>query len=438
MLTSALNKRLPLIQEADLNGKIVLLRADHNVVKKGVIQDPFRIEQTIGTLYYIIDRGGRPIIMSHVGRPKDKKTGRITCSPDESVQPVVEYLERKLNVQFHIPDCEIDPELGISNLGKSIYRAIGDLKNRKIGGIYLPNTRWFRGEEGEGFFRDNLAVLLADLADIYVNDAFGAWQPHVSTYDVARFIPSYAGFLMQQEIANLDKVIHLEPPFLAVIAGSKYDTKIGPLTAIYDKADYLILGGILYNAYLCAKYDISIQGIDNSDIKAAGDLVAKDRQHKKILEMPYIVESEILGAKSEGTYRTVAVSDFQKGDKYGYVLDIDPRSFEDPKVAEAIMKAKTVFVNAVMGLTPHFADGSRALYEELSKNTMSRKKFGGGDTLQEFKNLCPGLYLSVLDDPSYYFFTGGGTVLKAIEQGSPYGLKPVIALMESKERLGVH
>jgi phosphoglycerate kinase len=100
------------------------------------------------------------------------------------------------------------------------------------------------------------------------------------------------------------------------------------------------------------------------------------------------------------------------------------------------MKAKTVFVNAVMGLTPHFADGSRALYEELSKNTMSRKKFGGGDTLQEFKNLCPGLYLSVLDDPSYYFFTGGGTVLKAIEQGSPYGLKPVIALMESKERLG--
>ncbi|UCE71761.1 MAG: phosphoglycerate kinase, partial [Nitrospiraceae bacterium] len=190
MLTSALNKRLPLIQEADLNGKIVLLRADHNVVKKGVIQDPFRIEQTIGTLYYIIDRGGRPIIMSHVGRPKDKKTGRITCSPDESVQPVVEYLERKLNVQFHIPDCEIDPELGISNLGKSIYRAIGDLKNRKIGGIYLPNTRWFRGEEGEGFFRDNLAVLLADLADIYVNDAFGAWQPHVSTYDVARFIPS--------------------------------------------------------------------------------------------------------------------------------------------------------------------------------------------------------------------------------------------------------
>jgi len=111
----------------------------------------------------------------------------------------VEYLRRKLNVDFYIPDFEIDPDLGISGLSNSVYRAIGELKDRKIGGIYLPNTRWFRGEEGEGFFRDNLAVLLSDLADVYVNDAFGSWQPHVSTYDITKFVPSYAGFLMQQK-----------------------------------------------------------------------------------------------------------------------------------------------------------------------------------------------------------------------------------------------
>ncbi len=436
MLTANLDRRLPLIQEADLYGKVVLIRFDHNVVKKGRIKDPFRIERTLGTLYYIVDRGGRPILMSHVGRPRDKKTGKITCSPETSVKPITEYLERKLYTKFEIPECEIDPEAGISGLGSSVYRAVGELKDRKIGGIYLPNTRWFRGEESEGFFRDNLAVILSDLADIYVNDAFGSWQPHVSTFDIAKFIPSYAGFLMQQEIENLNSVTDPEPPFLAVVAGSKYDTKIGPLTKIYEKADFLILGGVLYNAYLCAKYGISIKGIAEEDVKAAAELVRKDEEEGKILEMPHIVESETLEEKAEGKHRSIAVSDLKKGESYNYVLDIDPRSFDDKKVQDAILSAKTIFVNAVMGLTPQFPDGSRALYENLSKNTTARKMFGGGDTLQEFKNLCPGLYMSVLDDPQYYFFTGGGTVLKAVEQGTPYGLQPVQALMENKEKAG--
>jgi phosphoglycerate kinase len=437
MQSNVINKRLPLVQDADLNNKVVLVRFDHNVVKKGVIKDTFRIDRTLGTLYHIIDKGGRPILMSHVGRPKDKKTGNITCSPETSVEPIVEYLQRKLNTKFVIPECEIMPDTGITAIGKSIYRAIGDMKNRKIGGIYLPNTRWFLGEEGEGFFRDNLAVILADLVDVYVNDAFGSWQPHVTTYDVTKFVPSYAGFLMQQEIINLDKVINAEKPFLAVIAGSKYDTKIGPLTEIYDKADHLILGGVLYNAYLCAKYGIKIKGVSDEDIKAAADLANKDKEQGKILEMPHIVESDTLDGKFEGQHRTISLSDFKEGDEYGYILDIDPRSFEDQKVSDAILGAKTVFVNAVMGFTPNFSEGTKALNESLAKNDIAMKMFGGGDTLQEFKNLCPGLYMSVLDDDQYYFFTGGGTVLKAIEQGSPYGLKPVLALMENKERSGI-
>jgi phosphoglycerate kinase len=436
MQSTAITKRLPLIQDADLNGKIVLVRFDHNTVKKGVIKDPFRIDKSLGTLYYIIDRGGRPVLMTHVGRPKDKKTGKITCSPDDSVEPIVEYLKRKLHTEFIVPESEIFPDTGISAMGSSIYRAIGDLKNRKIGGIYLPNTRWFRGEEGEGFFRDNFTVILSDLAGVYVNDAFGSWQPHVSTYDITKFLPSYAGFLMQQEIISLDRVINAEKPFLAVIAGSKYDTKIGPLTKIYDKADHLILGGVLYNAYLCAKYGISIKGIAEEDIKAAAELVNKDRDQQKILEMPHIVESDTLDGKFDGQYRTVSLSDFREGNEYNYILDIDPTSFNDEMVSNAILGAKTIFVNAVMGFTPNFFEGTTALDKSICSNRSALKMFGGGDTLQEFKNLCPGLYLSILDHEKYYFFTGGGTVLKAIEQGSPYGLKPIQALMENKERLG--
>ncbi len=436
MHSAHLSKRLPLIQEADLNGKLVLVRFDHNVIKKGVIRDPYRIDKTLGTLYNIVERGGRPILMTHVGRPRDKKTGKITCSPDNSVEPVVEYLKQKLNTDLYIPRFNISDENGIAGIGDQIGPAVEDLKNRKIGGIYLPNTRWFRGEEGEGFFRDSFAVQLAGLADIYINDAFGSWQPHVSTYDITKYIPSYAGFLMQQEIENLNRVVNPERPFVAVVAGAKYDTKIGPLYAIYDKADNLILGGIIYNTYLCAKYGISIEGISDWDVDAAKELVDMDRKSKKIVEIPYIVESDTMEGRFENKYRSLYIRDFKRGNKYKHVLDIDPKSLADKTVSDALLNARTIFVNAVMGFTPHFTLGSKALDETIDKNTFALKLYGGGDTLQEFKNLCPGLYLSVLDNAKYYFFTGGGTVLTAIERGSPYGLKPVQALMENKERLG--
>ncbi|MCK5512149.1 MAG: phosphoglycerate kinase [Thermodesulfovibrionia bacterium] len=424
---------LPLIQESHLNGKIVLVRFDHNVVKNGVIRDPYRIDQTLGTLYYIVEHGGRPILMTHVGRPRDKKTRKITCSPDNSVEPIVGYLKRKLHADLHVPNFEIDPDNGIMGIADYINQDIEDLKNRKVGGIYLPNTRWFRGEEAEGVFRNIFAVQLANLADIYINDAFGSWQPHVSTYDITKYIPSYAGFLMQQEIENLNRIIEPERPFLAVVAGAKYDTKIRPLYAIYDKVDSLILGGVIYNTYLCAKYGISIQGVSDADIQAAHELVSIDEEKQKIIELPYIIESDTMEGKIEGKYRTRSLHKFKRGDTYNYILDIAPESFTDKRVSEIILNARTIFVNAVMGFTPHFSLGSKALDETIDRNASALKMYGGGDTLQEFKNLCPGLYISVLDNARYYFFTGGGTVLTAIEKGSPYGLEPVQALMENKE-----
>lgn len=428
-----LDPRLPLIQNADLNGKVVLVRFDHNVVKDGVIRDPYRIDRSLGTLYNIVERGGRPILMTHVGRPRDKKTGEIKCRPGESIEPIVDYLEHKLHIRFHVPKFYISPNSGIPSIDTSINLAIRELKERKVGGIYLPNTRWFQGEEGQGEIREKFALQLAGLADIFINDAFGSWQPHASTYDITRYLPSYAGFLIQQEIINLDHVLNPNRPFLAVVAGAKYDTKIKPLYAIYEKVDYLILGGVIYNTFLCAKYRISIEGVPEKDIIAAKDLVEKDRVSKKIIELPYVVESDTLDGRIEGKYRTISIKDFKEGRKYGYILDIDPESFKEPSVIESLLNARTIFVNAVMGFTPHFTSGSEALDKTIDQNRIALKMYGGGDTLQEFKDLCPGLYLSVLDNTQYYFFTGGGTVLTAIEQGSPYGLKPVQALIENRD-----
>jgi phosphoglycerate kinase len=428
-------EKLPLLQSADLRGKVVLVRVDHNVVKKGIIKDPYRIDRTIGTIYNIVERGGRIILMTHVGRPRDKKTGAIFCDTSTSVRPIVEYLERKLHTKFQIPEFPYTDDKGIPGIDTSINLAIKDLREHKIGGIYLPNTRWFQGEEVGGSERDCFALQLAGLADVYVNDAFGSWQPHASTYDITKHLPSYAGFLMQEEITNLSKVLEPERPFVAIVAGAKYDTKIGPLNEIYNKVDQLILGGVIYNAYLCAKYNVRIAGVSETDIEEANKLVERDKANKKIFELPLIVESDTLEGKIEGQYRTLKVDAMEGGKEYGYILDIDARSFEDPEANKILSSARTIFVNAVMGFTPHFTEGSEALDRTIDKNRTAIKLYGGGDTLQEFKSLCPGLYLSILDDALYYLFTGGGSVLKAIEKNSPFGIKPVQALIENAERL---
>ena len=432
MPSDSLHPDLPLIQNTDLAGKIVLVRFDHNVVKDGTIRDPFRIDRTIGTLFHIVERGGRPVMMTHIGRPRDKATGTIACNADESVEPIIRYLEQKLHLKLYTPKFPIDPVYGITGIDTSINLAVRDLRDRKIGGIYLPNIRWFQGEEANGVLRERFALQLAGLADIYVNDAFGSWQPHASTYDITRHLPSCAGFLLQEEIRHLEGVMDPERPFLAVVAGSKYDTKIKPLNAIYDKVDRLMLGGVIYNTYLCAKYDVTINGVTDEDRVLARELVKKDAKRSKIVELPFVVESDVREGRIEGNYRTISIRDLKPGASYGYVMDIDPRSFEEETVAQAIGSAKTIFVNAVMGYTPHFGAGSRALDNTIDQNRSAMKMYGGGDTLQEFKNLLPGLYLSVMDDASYYFFTGGGTVLTAIEHGNPYSLKPVQALMEAR------
>jgi phosphoglycerate kinase len=434
MQDNGLDPRLPLVQQADLRGKVVLVRFDHNVVKKGKIQDPYRIDRTIGTLFYIVAQGGRPILMTHVGRPLDKKTGLISAGEASSVDPIVAYLQSKLHSRFLVPSFPSNEKTGgIAAIDTSINLAIKRLRDGEVGGIYLPNTRWFEGEESKGEAREAFALQLAGLADIYVNDAFGSWQPHASTYDVTSHLPSYAGWLMQAELRNLAQVLKPERPFVAVVAGAKYDTKIGPINAIYDQVDYLILGGVIYNTYLCAKYGVRIAGVSDSDIAAAQDLVKKDAAAGKIVELPLVVESDVLG-REPGKYRTLRVASLEQGRQLGYVLDIDKESFQDQKVRRVILEAKTIFVNAVMGFTPHVSDGSRALDTSIDENREANKLYGGGDTLQEFKDLNPGLYLSVQDDAQYYFFTGGGSVLKAIEQGSPYGLEPVNALMENAAR----
>lgn len=415
--------QIPNVKNLDLTGKKVLIRVDHNVVKKGKIKDPYRIDASLDTIKFILENGGKPILMSHVGRPKDKKTGEITVSEATSVKPIVEYLNSKLSKKFKVAFND-KPDFNDKTV-------LIELEQGEIDGVFLPNSRWFDGEEAKDEKADEFAKNLAGLADIFVNDAFGSWQPHASTLLITKYLPSYAGFLMLKEIENLAKVLNAKRPFVAVVAGSKFDTKIGPLTALMQKADHLIIGGVIYNAYLCAKYDIKIEGISEEDIQSAQNFIDSTREFSdKILEIPAVVESDILDENIPEKTRIRKISDFHPGMKLNYVLDAARTAFEDAKVKEVFSNANTFFVNAVMGFTPNFAEGSKALYSLINDNKKANKLFGGGDTLQDFKILLPNMHSAALKDEKYYFFTGGGTILKAIKEGTAFGLEPVKALLE--------
>ena len=414
---------------ADLQGKIVLVRVDHNVVKKGKVKDAMRIDATIPTILHIYRKGGKPILMTHVGRPYDKKTGNITISEDESVQPIVEYLQHKLELKIEVPKLPTTEINGITDLGKLMEYVI-KLKKGETQMLYLPNTRWFKGEETKDEASETLAMELSRLADVFINDAFGSWQPHVSTYNITQYLPSYAGLLMEKEVKHLEEIFEPQRPLVSVVAGSKFDTKIGPLTSLIKMSDKLVLGGVLYNAYLAAKYGIGINGLGEDDIALAKKFITDSgKDIEKVVEMPYIVESDSFEEVKEGSFRTHKVSDLALGTKLNFVLDVAAQSFADEKITAVFEEAGTIFINAVMGYTTLFKDGTKTMYSLIDSNKKARKLFGGGDTIDDFKNLLPGVWMKAAYDPNYYFFTGGGAILDAIEQGSPYAMKTVQQLL---------
>ncbi|MDD4309092.1 MAG: phosphoglycerate kinase [Candidatus Cloacimonetes bacterium] len=426
-------KKLPNMLNADLQGKICLIRFDHNVVKKGLVKDSMRIDATIPTLLHIYKQGGFPVLMTHVGRPYDKKTGEITISEADSVQAIVEYLQIKLQLKGLIPDINAEDKNGIVNLNP-LKSAINKLTKGKVDFVYLPNTRWFRGEEAKDDSADVFAKKLAHFADVYINDAFGSWQAHATTFSIVKYLPSYAGLLMQKEVDNLLQVFQPKRPLVGIVAGSKFDTKIGPLSSLIKIADHLVLGGVIYNAYLCYKYGIQIEGVGAEDIAAAEKFILDSKEHAaKIVEMPFIVENKGIENRNDKSWCIHNVKKLKKGTKLGFVLDVAPQNFELKEIAQIFSEAGSFFVNAVMGYTALFPEGSMAMYRLIDSCTHAIKLFGGGDTIQDFKEYLPGVFAKAQNDPKYYFFTGGGAILDAIQQGSAYGMKPVQALIEKKK-----
>lgn len=425
------------LRTSDLEGKVVLLRVDHNVVEDGKIKDPFRIDQSIPTIRYLMERKARLVIASHNGRPYDKKVGFIRRDSKNSLLPVVNYLNEKGIPTVSLPD-ENEAEIrGWDDVQRDQLETLFCLAQQSNPGskvYYLPNTRFFWGEEGQSEQNEFLNFLSRKI-DIHVNDAFASWQPHVSTFQVPARLKQqkrnvYAGLLLAQEVESISSLfdVELPRPFVAVVAGSKFDTKIGVLNKLLAIADHVILGGVINNAYLAATYNLIPPGLSDDQMKQAHDFLSSSQEYaEKIIAPNSIVVGDERGGSSNLKKLKVDFA-YSKETKYlnGNWSDIGDY---DPNVGELIANAGTIFVNAVMGHFPYFTQGTDKLYRMIIENKAARKIFGGGDTLDALKQLYPDFYeQAMIGEQNAYLSTGGGATLQAVESGSPYEMDIVKVL----------
>ncbi|MDX1580204.1 MAG: phosphoglycerate kinase, partial [Alphaproteobacteria bacterium] len=339
------------------------------------------------TLKEILKKGGKVAVLSHFGRPK----GQVV--PEASLKPVAEPLSRALGRPVHFSeDC----------VGSTAKSAV-----EKHDVVLLENARFHKGEEANG---EAFAAKLAELADLYVNDAFSvSHRAHASVEAIARLLPSAAGLAMQAEIEALEKALSSpDRPVAAIVGGAKVSTKLGVLEALCEKVDYLIIGGGMANTFLFAKgTDIgaSICEKDLKDQALATLKKAKDSGCKIVLPIDAVLAPELA---VNVPMRESTVDDVEKDEM---ILDIGDASVEELK--HVLRQCKTLVWNGPLGAfeVKPFDAGTNAVAREAASLTRAGKMLsiaGGGDTVSALKNA------GVIDQFSYVS-TAGGAFLEWME-----------------------
>jgi phosphoglycerate kinase len=394
-------KRKLSLKDLDVKGKKILMRVDFNVPldKRGIITDDTRIRASLPSIEYVLDHGGSVILMSHLGRPKEKKAPEFSLAP--CAKQLSELLQRPVQMA---PDC----------VGPEVEKLAQNLKPGQV--LLLENLRFHKGEEHPEQAPE-FAKQLAKLGDVYVDDAFGtAHRAHASTFEVPKYFPdrAAAGFLMEKEIEFLEKlVLHPQRPFCAIIGGSKISTKIGLLRALLKKVDYLLIGGAMTYTFMKARgLSIGDSLYEPEFLEEAKSILAESKSgHAKLL-LP--VDHVITDNKDE-THFTRIIEDKQGITKGFKGVDIGPRTIE--VFFEALKEASTIFWNGPMGVfeVPKFATGTTAIAEILA-NSPATTIVGGGDSISALKN-------AGVEDQITHLSTGGGASLEYIELGTLPGIE---------------
>jgi len=376
------------VKDIDVKGKRVFCRVDFNVpMKDGVITDETRIRAALPTIQYLSEQGAIVILASHLGRPKGEVKEELRLTP------VAKRLGELLGKDVAKAD---------EAHGEAVKAQIAELNEGDV--ILLENVRFYAGEEKND---PELAKAFAELADIYVNDAFGAaHRAHASTAGIAEHIPAVAGFLMEKELEVLSKALsNPDRPFTAIIGGAKVRDKIGVIENLLDKVDNLIIGGgLAYTFVKALGHEIGLSLLEEDKIELAKSFMDKAKEKGVNFYMP--VDVTIADDFSvDANIKTVNIDEIPADWE---ALDIGPKTREI--YADVIKDSKLVIWNGPMGvfeLEP-FAHGTKAVGQALADSEGTYSVIGGGDSAAAVEQFG-------LADRMSHISTGGGASLEFME-----------------------
>lgn len=393
---------LPEFDDLDVRGKTVLIRSDLNVpLADGEVADDSRVRATAPTIADILDRGGRAVVIAHLGRPKGEP------DQDFTLRPVADALSRALDREVNFaPDC----------IGSEAEKAVSDLSDGEC--VLLENLRFHAGEkENDPEFAD----ALAGLGDLYVNDAFSAaHRAHASIVGLAERLPSAAGKLMASELAALERLLgDPKRPYMAILGGAKVGTKIDVIEALLDRTDRIMLGGVMANTFLKALGDnVGRSKVADDEVENAGRLL--DHAGQKIMLPVDAVAAHDTGSEP----RTVGIKDLPED---MMILDIGPESVR--RFLDTLGQDGTVVWNGPLGAAEHepFEQGTLKIASAIGERTGDQgltSVVGGGETVAF-------LHKHDLRNSFSHVSLAGGAFLKWLS-GAP--LPGVEALRKVKER----
>lgn len=384
------------VDDVPLQGKKVLVRVDFNVpISNGEIQDDSRIRAAIPTIKYITDQGGKLILCSHRGKPKGKFV------EDLSLKPVAYRLQELLNQEVSMAtDC----------IGEEVKSLLDDVQPGGI--ILLENLRFHPGETDND---PEFSRQLAELAEVYVNDAFGVvHRAHASVEGVTKYLQTVtAGFLIKKEMEYLHKALSSpEHPYVLISGGAKVSSKLDILNNLMDKVDRIIVGGGMANTFRMAQgYKVGASRTEDDLSEDARKIMEKAKNNNISFYLPvdYVTGSDLQASQPNGIFPYQNVPDEDM------ILDTGPASHT--LFSEVLMDAKTVVWNGPMGAfeNPTFSQGSVGLAQTVA-NLQATTIVGGGDTDSLVHN-C-----GVVDQIDF-ISTGGGSFLEFLEGKELPGLK---------------